>query len=225
MFRTLRADEIELRVQMVRENGFTLLLYKDARADMNMLDETVGAMNWKREHSRDNANCTVSIYNKETGQWVGKEDTGTESFEEKEKGLASSSFKRACANWGIGRELYTASFIWINNEGEVQKNEKGKLYVKGKFEVKEIGYDNYRRINHLIIVDSKGKIRYKHNAPQAPPRAEKAVDKVEVEEEHTETTESLKCSSCGIGITEKVEGYSKEKYGKPLCYKCQKGAK
>ena len=109
-FRKLRADEVDCRIS---DKGLSLLLYKDARCDMNILDETVGPMNWQRSHSRDNANCTVSIYDTEKQIWVSKEDTGTESYTEKEKGLASDSFKRACFNWGIGRELYTAPFIWI----------------------------------------------------------------------------------------------------------------
>jgi hypothetical protein len=111
MFRTLRADEIDCRIAQVKETGLSLLLYKDARCDQNILDEVVGPFNWKREHTRDNRNCIVSIKNPETGEWVSKEDTGTESNTEKEKGLASDSFKRACFNWGIGRELYTAPFV------------------------------------------------------------------------------------------------------------------
>lgn len=113
MFRDLRAEEIECRVAQAKETGVSLLLYKDARADQNILDETVGAMNWQRYHTRENANCVVQIWDKDKSQWVSKEDTGTESNTEKEKGLASDSFKRACFNWGIGRELYTAPFIWI----------------------------------------------------------------------------------------------------------------
>ena len=83
-FRNLKAEEIDVKPQTVKENGFSLLLYKDARCDMNILDETVGAMNWKREHSRDNANCIVSLWDNEKQQWISKEDTGTESFTEKE---------------------------------------------------------------------------------------------------------------------------------------------
>ena len=100
-FRTLEADEIELRVGATTANGFSLLLYKNARCDMQILDEVVGAMNWKREHSRDNANCTVSLWDDSKGMWISKEDTGTESQTEREKGLASDSFKRACVNWGM----------------------------------------------------------------------------------------------------------------------------
>ena len=100
MFRPLRADEIDVRVGIVREKGISLLLYKDARCDMAILDETVGPMNWERKHLRENANCIVSIYDEDKKVWVSKEDTGTESNTEAEKGLASDSFKRACFNWG-----------------------------------------------------------------------------------------------------------------------------
>ena len=112
-FRKLSADEIDCRLATVKQNGVSLLLYKDARCDQNILDETVGNMNWQRHHNRDNANCIVSIWDTEKKMWIEKEDTGTESYTEKEKGLASDSFKRACFNWGIGRELYTAPFIWF----------------------------------------------------------------------------------------------------------------
>ena len=103
MFRELHADEIECRVAQAKSNGVSLLLYKDARCDQNILDETVGPMNWMRSHTRENANCIVSIWDEAKKQWISKEDTGTESNTEKEKGLASDSFKRACFNWGIGR--------------------------------------------------------------------------------------------------------------------------
>ena len=151
MFRLLRADEIECRIQSVKPQGLVLLLYKDARCDMNILDDTVGSMNWQRHHSRDNANCIVSIWDADKKQWVEKEDTGTESNTEREKGLASDSFKRACFNWGIGRELYTAPFIWISNRDCDIKD--GRCY--DKFRVNSIGYDENRRINQLDIVNEK----------------------------------------------------------------------
>lgn len=100
-FRLLRADEIDVRVGQVGNGWVTLLLYKDARCDQNILDETVGPMNWQRSHNRDNANCVVSIWDDDKLMWVCKEDTGTESRTEAEKGLASDSFKRACVNWGM----------------------------------------------------------------------------------------------------------------------------
>lgn len=157
-FRDLRADEVEVRVQSVKANGFCLLLYKDARCDMSILDEVVGPMDWKREHTRDNANCIVSIWDGEKEQWISKEDTGTESNTEKAKGLASDSFKRACFNWGIGRELYTAPFIWVNNATYIKEstwNNKKTYKVFEKFEVYHMKVED-GRIVELGIQDSKG---------------------------------------------------------------------
>lgn len=156
-FRTLKENEIDCRIATINQKGLTLLLYKDARVDQNILDETVGAMNWQRHHSRDNANCTVAIWDKEKSQWIEKEDTGTESFTEKEKGLASDSFKRACFNWGIGRELYSAPFIWISadNANIVQAAGSGKYQCYDGFCVEQILYDNNRNIVALSIKNNK----------------------------------------------------------------------
>lgn len=179
MFRTLRADEIDCRIGMQKEKFLTLLLYKDARCDMNILDETVGEMNWRREHSRDNANCTVSIRDKETGEWVSKEDTGAESNTEPKKGLASDSFKRACVNWGIGRELYTAPEIKLW-QGSYSTAQNGKTY--DRFRVLSIDYDECRNIVELKIINvNSGKCVFalgrgvgsaanekKQNMPQPP---------------------------------------------------------
>lgn len=155
-FRLLRADEIDARVGTAKDGGegVSLLLYKDARCDQNILDETVGPMNWQRFHSRDNANCTVQIWDEDKKQWISKEDTGTESKTEAEKGLASDSFKRACFNWGIGRELYSAPFIWIPGDPAKLKYEK--------FTVLEIGYDENREINELAIADRSGVVVYRY---------------------------------------------------------------
>lgn len=114
-FRALQADEIDVRVAMCRPSGVSLLLYKDARVDMKILDETFGVTGWQRTHQLigDRLYCTVKIYDEDTDTWIEKQDVGTESYTEKEKGQASDSFKRACFNIGIGRELYTAPFIWV----------------------------------------------------------------------------------------------------------------
>ena len=155
-FRTLNADEIDVRVATISEKGVSLLLYKDARVDQNILDETVGRMNWQRHHTRDNANCIVSIWDDGKKQWIAKEDTGTESFTEKEKGLASDSFKRACFNWGIGRELYTAPFIWVDaSKIEIKQGKNGKPTTYDKFHVEKIVYDEQRNISGLSIQNQK----------------------------------------------------------------------
>lgn len=153
-FRDLRADEIDCRIAMVKANGLSLLLYKDARCDMNILDETVGPYNWQRTHSRDNANCTVSLWDDEKKQWISKEDTGTESNTEAEKGLASDSFKRACFNWGIGRELYTAPFIWV--DASVCNITNGKCY--DKFKVTDIKIEDKKIVYLQIINEKTGKV-------------------------------------------------------------------
>jgi len=159
VFRLLKPEEIECRVSTVKKDGCSVLLYKDARCDMNILDETVGSFDWKREHTRDNANCIVSIWDKEKSQWISKEDTGTESNTEKEKGLASDSFKRACFNWGIGRELYTAPFIWINLSDKEVIQDGGKFKTYEKFTVQSITYKD-KCIDKVTIIDKHGVVRF-----------------------------------------------------------------
>lgn len=159
-FRTLNANEIDCRISTINSKGLSLLLYKDARCDQNLLDKTVGPMNWQRHHSRDNANCIVSIWDDVKKQWIEKEDTGTESFTEKEKGIASDSFKRACFNWGIGRELYTAPFIWIKaSDCEIKQGVNGKLQCYDKFIVEQIIYDDNRTIVALSIKNASANKR------------------------------------------------------------------
>ena len=170
--RTLKAEEIETRVQQCKEKGCVLLLYKDSRADMTILDDTFGIMGWKREHTRDNKNCIVSVWSTELNQWVSKEDTGTESNTEQQKGLASDSFKRACVNWGIGRELYSSPFTWISlNANEVKKNgNKYQLNFGVEFHVDTIEYDDSRKISKLIIKDKNGKVRFTMGGSQPKPK-------------------------------------------------------
>ena len=181
MFRVLRADEIDCRVATIKENGLSLLLYKDARCDQNILDETVGPMNWQRKHTRDNRNCIVSIWDSEKGQWIEKEDTGTESNTEREKGLASDSFKRACFNWGIGRELYTAPFIWIAAKDCNIKEARGKLACYDRFTVKGIGYTDGVITGLQIKNQANGKVVYNWGQinEEAPDRPEAPEDEPE----------------------------------------------
>lgn len=161
--RRLKADEIDIRVGQVFNGGCRLLLYKDARCDMNILDEVYGVLGWQRTHDVVNGNlfCTVSIWDAEKKEWVHKQDVGTESNTEKEKGEASDSFKRACVNLGIGRELYTPLDIRLKCE-TVEKDVAGKKkyelknpYVK--YEVRSIEYNDKREIIVIVIVDENGK--------------------------------------------------------------------
>lgn len=166
-------------MQQVTEKGASLLLYKDARVDQRLLDEAVGPLNWQRKHSRDNANCIVEIWDDTKKQWVAKEDTGKESNTEAEKGLASDSFKRACFNWGIGRELYTAPFIWIGHENVniapagTDARGKARFTTYDRFEVSNIGYDSEGNINLLVIRNAKTKqVVFQMGSGKEQPKAE-----------------------------------------------------
>ena len=140
LFRDLKSDEIDVRLATVKENGVSLLLYKDARVDQNILDESFTPFGWQRDHKelKGNIYCGISIYDKDKSEWVTKWDCGKESFSEAEKGEASDSFKRAGFNWGIGRELYTSPFIWISNDKCNIKEKNGKYYCNDNFYVEAI---------------------------------------------------------------------------------------
>lgn len=152
----LTKEDIECRIQKITNEGAVLLLYKTARADMRILDEVVGNMNWQRHHEVINGNlfCTISIYDPEKGQWISKQDCGVPSNMQGEKGESSDAFKRAGFSWGIGRELYDSPFIWIS----------GKVDKYDRFHVTEIQYDRDKReFTRLVICDDKGKERYRLN--------------------------------------------------------------
>lgn len=162
-FRPLKANEIDIRVGNVDKNKkwITLLLYKNARVDMDLLDETVGPENWKRSHTRDNANCIVSIYDDKKKEWVSKEDCGTESNNDAQKGLASDSFKRACVNWGIGRELYTSPRIFLFGDSEKLKYDI--------YSVKEINYSEDKEISKLVVIDKSNKVVFEYPKKEIKP--------------------------------------------------------
>lgn len=177
-FRYLRADEVDARVATVKQNGISILLYKDARCDMNILDETVGQLNWKRKHTRDNANCIVSIWDPDKEEWVTKEDTGTESFTEKEKGLASDSFKRACFNWGIGRELYTAPFIWVTAD-KCNITAKGQGYTcYDRFTVKSMSVENGKITQVTIYNENRKCVCYSYGQAQTATQTQNSAEPV-----------------------------------------------
>ena len=150
----LTANDVECRIKKITNEGAVLLLYKTARVDMRILDEVYGEMNWQRRHEMINGNlfCTISVWDSEKSQWISKQDVGTESNAEAEKGQASDSFKRAGFAWGIGRELYDAPFIWIS----------GKVSKYDRFHVTDIQYDREKQeFTRLVIFDDKGKERYR----------------------------------------------------------------
>jgi hypothetical protein len=160
----LSIDEIDFRVQSVNNGGYaTILAYKDARADMIRLDAACGPLGWMREHTKDNANCIVSIWDDNNKQWVSKEDTGTESNAEAAKGLASDSFKRACFNWGIGRELYEYPLISVKLFDNEITEKNGKKTANWNLKLKEwTWFSQFRdgKIIYLAAKDQNGKKRF-----------------------------------------------------------------
>lgn len=162
LIRLLRAEEIECRPATISAKGLSLLLYKDARVDQRILDESFGPFGWQRSHQCIDGNlyCTVSIWNKQTNEWISKQDVGTIGYAEKEKSQASDSFKRACFNWGIGRELYSAPFIWIPADKVQIQLKDNKHVCYEHFKVASIEYNDDREIVKLVVTNDKGVILY-----------------------------------------------------------------
>lgn len=250
----LTAEDIECRVQSVSKSkaggvGAVLLLYKDARVDMRILDLVFGPGNWQRTHEVINGNlfCNIDVWDAEKGAWVRKQDVGVESNTEKEKGQASDAFKRAGFNVGIGRELYTAPFIYVTlaeNEFYEESARGGKpvfkCYSSTRFIVKEVHYNDRREIDGLVIVDGRGNVRYdmKQKAQTPPPAAQsgrKAAGSTQTRPPARTTTNAGQgapqapqtqqgdtCPICGGPITPAEREYSLRKYGREACRACQK---
>lgn len=210
--RDLTASEIDCRVQSVKDNGLILLLYKDARVDMNILDETFGAENWQREHYECKGNLFCRIGVKINDEWVWKSDCGTESNTEAQKGEASDSFKRAGFNWGIGRELYTAPFIWVGADKCDIKG--GKCY--DTFKVQSITIKD-KTITALTIYNEKKKcvaFTFGKSAPAKEP-------KKEAPQEDNDTIKTLRAKLAAM-VREigKLTGKTKEEVCDYLFDKC-----
>ena len=166
--RNLNPEEIECRVGKITEQGITLLLYKNARVDQTILDEVFGICGWRRRHNMigNELYCILSIWDDEKKQWVQKEDVGTESEYEKAKGAASDSFKRACFNIGIGRELYSAPFIYIPINKVRMSEKNGKKSVKDSFSIKNIQTTSDKVITALEIVNQRSETVYSYQMLQ-----------------------------------------------------------
>lgn len=209
MFGLLEAQQIDVRIGSISRNGegVTLLLYKDARCDMEVLDKMVGASYWKRTHYelKGNIYCTVSIWGEKLekngmAEWIEKSDCGAESFTEKEKGESSDSFKRACVNFGIGRELYTAGRIWVNSSHVNIRD--GKVY--DKFKVTHIEYDGDCIKEIEIYNTTKKCIAYSSKANESSNKRSynnttNYTDAVEKHEKQASTSKYI-CKECGEQI-------------------------
>lgn len=226
-FRPLRAEEIEVRLSRCTKKGAFFLLYKDARCDMNILDETVGPGNWQRRHDehRGNLFCSVGInincvIPESPPAWVWKEDAGSESNTEAEKGHASDSFKRACVNWGIGRELYTRINIFVPGITRESERKPGTYELSDPFLRLHVSDIDTRegKIIRLALCDKAGTqvFGWGESAPAPPPQ--------------------WTCADCGgvIAPVKKRDGsvwtpadmaeYSSRRWGMALCRDCMKKA-
>ena len=235
----LTPADVELRVGQIQQTAYgyyvTLLCYKDARCDMNILDEVYGPTNWKRTHEVLNGNlfCLVSIWDEEKQQWVPKEDVGTESNTEATKGQASDSFKRACVNVGIGRELYDTPEIRFKlNDDEVVMGTNNKPKTYAKFHIGSMTYDRLlKRYTDFTVLDAAGTVRYDinkgkgaaHAAPSPAPAHEPQRNTPPSYSAFPGQAPAPYCSECNSYIkSPKVAEYSLNKFGRVLCYNCQK---
>lgn len=178
-FRDLRADEIDVRVAEIARSGagLTLLLYKTARADMAILDETLTPMGWRKSYHEGKGTlfCSVGIRDPETGEWVDKEDAGAPSSFEAVKGEASDAFKRACTNWGIGRELYTAPRIWVPREkASIRQNGNGKPACYDRFSVAKVVIVAHRIMALAVRNDTLGRVAFVWEDPAHAARRKEA---------------------------------------------------
>lgn len=230
-FRLLKADEIECRINQITEKGVGILLYKTARTDYALLDETVGMMNWQNQYTVIDGKmyCGIAIKDEKTGTWVWKYNCGVESNTEAEKGQASDAMKRAGFCWGIGTELYSAPFIWIPaDKCNIKKREKdGKLMCFDSFRVSDISYDDTETVSALVIKDARGNVAFAFgkNKRGSAPAASDVIRRENTQADPQSPPEPVfvpKCKDCGAEITEKVHDYSVKKFGAPYCMTCQK---
>ena len=221
-FRTLKPDEIECRVAQCNEKGASILLYKTARTDADILDETVGAQNWENDFKLVDGVLYggIGIDYVGNGKLIWKWDAGTESNTEAEKGRASDAFKRAGFKHGIGRELYSAPFIWIDAAKceRLKKNDKtGRWQCYDQFDVTEISYDDAERIKTLTLA-LKGKTVYTFGHGAAP-------------QEQKQTAKPFKCSVCGNDVfpvsfdgknysARAIAEQTTKKKGQCMCWDC-----
>ena len=230
----LTPSDVELRVAQIQQTQYgyyvTLLCYKDARCDMRVLDAVFGSMNWTRTHEVINGNlfCTVSIWDEDKKQCISKQDVGVESNTEAAKGQASDSFKRACTNVGIGRELYEAPDIRFKlNDTEVSVGTNGKPKTYAKFHVGAMAYNkDLGKFTEFTVMDNDGNVRFElRKERRTETNSQQPIPWMN--EQRTTNPQFSQgasfCSECNAHITSpKVADYSMKKYGRVLCYNCQK---
>lgn len=198
----LKITDVDFRIQSISANGYaTILAYKDARVDMNRLDDVCGT-NWQKRYKTIDGNLYCGVGIKIGDEWIWRWDVGTESFSDKEKGQASDAFKRACFNWGIGRELYNYPFIMVKLNANEFKVDGGKAKQTYDLKLKEwnwsIDVDADGNVNFLQAIDNKGAMRFTHNPKgnPAPVNSNPAPVNTPIKKELTEGEASKRLSGC-----------------------------
>ena len=225
LFRPLTPEEIECRISQVSEKGVTLLLYKTARTDAALLDEVFTPMGWQNNFEFKNGILYggIGIFNSERNEWIWKWDCGTESNMEAEKGQASDAFKRAGFKWGIGRELYTAPFIFVS-ASKCKIIDGRKCY--DKFEVATINYKGDKIATLTIVNPKTNEAVFVYGGKPITSGLRPATEIAE------SAPRAPKCEICGKEI-ESVKGYDaaylanerRKTFGKAMCYDCFRQAK
>lgn len=214
-FRLLKAEEIECRVQRVTDSGLTLLLYKTARTDADLLDETVGAEKWTNDFKVIDGVLYGGIGVDYGNGLVWKWDAGTESNMEAEKGRASDAFKRAGFKHGIGRELYTAPFIWIPADKCTIKDRK----CNDTFSVTAIGYDGAKITRLEITNDKRRAVVYKMGSePITAANSAKPYPTV-ICERCGEEIKPVRVKGQIKSVEDQIDG-SQKTFGKNYCRAC-----
>ena len=217
-FRSLRADEIECRIGQISKSGkgLSLLLFKTARTDMDILDETVGAGNWQCRYyeMKGTLFCSTGIrVEREDGcEWVWKDDAGSPSNMEAAKGEASDARKRSCVAWGIGRELYTAPRIWVYAKDCNIQSFNGKYQCFDHFSVERIDIRDHEIAYVSIRNDETSRTVFTWARPSEEPSAASPVNAPSMEQlqEMSELVERL-AKSKGVGNDTVIGGLMNSK--------------
>lgn len=251
-FRLLRADEIECRISEIDKAGryIQLLLYKTARTDAALLDETIGFDNWCNDYKMLDGKlyCGIGIRSG-NGEWIWRWNVGTESNTEAEKGQASDAFKRAGFVIGIGTELYSSPRITVWNDACEIKDYSGKKKCFDQFAVKRIEYDEQQNIKTLEIVNERsgnvcftfpaqgrgaqqtqGTNPVQTAAAERRSAGQRAAERLQAEMRQAPAQQGTVqrpgeqlpvCAKCGRPVTPQVATYSQRVFGKIVCYGCQ----
>lgn len=182
--RNLLENEIEIKVIDCTLNEVMLGLYTKPQVVYELMNETYGSNNWTSEHTVIPKGdglvvmlCKISIYDEERQRWISRDDVGEPiGTLYPDKTQSTDAFKRACAQFGVAKELKTMpepivcrTFIPAKdkNNNEIKINgfqqtktlinvtaeENGSLSCHDHFSIVQYLLDEKRNICALCIKD------------------------------------------------------------------------